>query len=271
MKNHFTLGSEWRVWDLQVQTILDDRYISLSEYYEDLKSTDPDKWNEYISMVGGEENAIKFDSRVYFNDESESREAISTNYVRNMFAFISVYSANVGCIGITDHNYWDNSLLDTFASYSKFSKIKVVCGVEVNVAGVHILVFFKTPPFNQLTFSEGIKVFLNNIKVYNQKSDGVLTVCTLGIEQVLSTIRKHKGIYIFPHCNSNNGLFQERGKTDRTYLGSVFNTRKRILLQGNSKDSIDKTKGYILTNPNNLFKAKAIFTTSPDSRCLKEI
>ena len=56
MSKDFNKGSIWRVWDLQVQTILDDRYISLNDYYESLKLNDPTLWKSYTEKVGGEAN-----------------------------------------------------------------------------------------------------------------------------------------------------------------------------------------------------------------------
>ena len=36
-------GSFWSKWDLQVQTILDDDYIQLKDYYTTIKSNDEAK------------------------------------------------------------------------------------------------------------------------------------------------------------------------------------------------------------------------------------
>ena len=46
-------GSIWRKWDLQVQTILDDGYVSLAEYAEDIKKNDSTNWQQYVAKVGG--------------------------------------------------------------------------------------------------------------------------------------------------------------------------------------------------------------------------
>ena len=40
-EDEFEKGSEWGIWALQVQTILDDCYVSLEDYYQELKKTDP--------------------------------------------------------------------------------------------------------------------------------------------------------------------------------------------------------------------------------------
>ena len=103
-------GSEWRSWDLQTQTILDDNYESLSQYADEIKKVNPSLWNSYITTVGGEENAILFDSKAYFNNSTTAKEERCINYVRNYFAFLDVFTPGLECIGITDHNYYDDLL-----------------------------------------------------------------------------------------------------------------------------------------------------------------
>lgn len=262
-------GSDWLICDLQIQTILDDRYTQLKDYFEDLKEIDPTKWNEFTSKVGGETNALKFDSNEYFNDRTVLKKDRVTNYVRTTFAYLETYSPHLQLIGVTDHNYYDDELLDGFYNYSSKSKCKAICGVELNIGGVHLLVFFKKPPFEKSNFSEGIKTFLSKIGIDNPKTNGVLTLATKEIRQVAELIQKEGGLYIFPHCNSNNGLFQERGKTDRTHLSDIFNNKTNIILQANSKKGIAATQSYIESNTV-LFKSNSIYTIASDGRCLKE-
>jgi ABC-type dipeptide/oligopeptide/nickel transport system ATPase component len=263
-------GSEWRKWDLQVQTILDDQYIPLRDYYIHLRDEDSEKWNRYISIVGGEDNALKFDSKEYFNDSSIIESDRCLNYVKNLFSFLSVYGENIGLIGLTDHNYYHNSLIDEFYNYSIKLGIKVICGVEINASGVHMLVYFDTIPYEKRSMSEGIKTFLSKIEVNNPKNGGVLTVSSKSVIDIMKEVHQQKGLYIFPHCNSNNGLFQERGRTDRTHLSDIFNFKPYILLQSNTKNSAKRTLEYIKSNPE-MFKSMPVFTISNDSRCLKDI
>ena len=262
-------GSEWRKWDLQVQTILDDGYKSLREFYAHLKEKDENKWNRYIAEVGGEENALRFDSKDYFNDTSISESDRCSNYVRNFLSFLSVFRDDLGLIGITDHNYCHGTLIDKLYEYSKSLKIKVICGVEINASGVHMLVYFDITPYEKRSMSEGINIFLSKIEVHNPKSNGVLTVSRKSVSDVINEVNSQSGLYIFPHCNSANGLFQERGKTDRTHLSDIYNHKPYILLQAKNKSSADQTLTYISSN--SLFKSTPIFTISNDSRCLKDI
>ncbi|MBT3748684.1 MAG: hypothetical protein HOG34_06830, partial [Bacteroidetes bacterium] len=264
-------GSIWRKWDLHVQTILDDGYLSLSSYHTELKSEDSGKWEEYVTKVGGEENALKYDSKDYFFGNTDDEKTRCINYVRNLFAFISIYNHEVGLIGITDHNYQHNLLLDTFSKYSSINNdLKVICGVEVNASGVHILVFFGAIPYGKSIMSKGIETFLSSIGVHNHKTNGVLTVSEKSVTDVLKEIIAQKGLYIFPHCNSDNGLFQERGRTDRTYLSDVYNWKSTILLQSRNKIDIEAISNYIQSKKNTL-RTTPVFTSSNDSRCLRYI
>lgn len=63
-------GSVWRKLDLQVQTILDDGYVSLASYSADIKAQNPVGWQQYTTNVGGEENALLFDSKEHYSDSS---------------------------------------------------------------------------------------------------------------------------------------------------------------------------------------------------------
>lgn len=209
MANIMSRGSEWGIWDLQVQTIIDDRYLSLSEYYVDLKKEDPEKWDQFIAKVGGEHKALLFDSKEYFNDGSIAPKERRYNYVRTTFAFLETFRPELSLIGITDHNYYDDWLIDEFCNYSQRNNLKVLAGIEINVTGVHMLIFFSKPLYGKSTYSEGLKTFLSKIDIDRPKNSGVLTVSQKSItKDVIPEILDQDGIYIYPHCNSSNGLFQ---------------------------------------------------------------
>src|SRR5205823_4092738 len=112
--------------------VLDDGYTSLATYAEELKASQPVKWQEYVAKVGGESNALLFDSKEYFGDCSVDKAERCRNYTRNLFAFLEVFNPELRCIGITDHNYWDEELLDSLIAYSKKAKCKIIPGVEIN-------------------------------------------------------------------------------------------------------------------------------------------
>ncbi len=194
-------------------------------------------------------------------------------YTRNTLAFIDVFREDVGCIGITDHNYYDDCLIDAFMSLNNNSLIKFISGVEINSNGIHILCFFGNKLYNKQTYSEGIKnflVFLVKLGVNSQKDGyGGLNLSAKQPSDVLNLVKDLDGICIFPHCNSDNGLFQERTKTDRTFLSNIFNHNDYIILQANNKSSIDKTFEYINIRTNQLISTP-IPTIASDGRKMSD-
>ena len=262
-------GSEWRKWDLQIQTILDDGYIPLNQYYTEIKTANPTGWLQYVAKVGGEQNALSFDSKEYFNNANISKNERCVNYVRNFFAFIDTFCPSLECIGITDHNYFDELLLDVFIDYAKKSRCKVIPGVEINCNGIHILLFFSGNLYSKQSFSSGIHAFLGKFGIHNRKNpDGTLVTTTADIKNIIDETNNNNGIVIFPHCNSNNGLFQERNSTDRTNLASIFNHQKLNLLQCQHHQSSITVSEYIKTNTS--LVSKFCCHISSDSRALRD-
>ncbi len=262
-------GSIWRKWDLQIQTILDDGYISLDQYAEEIKSSNPTAWQEYITKVGGETNALLYDSKPYFSDTNVPKNERCMNYVRNFFAFMEVFCPQLECIGITDHNYFDDCLIDTFIEYSKKSRLKIIPGVEINCTGIHMLLFFPETLYQQATFSAGIHTFLKKFNINTRKNaDGTLTTTSNDIKGIIDEVKKNAGIIIYPHCNSSNGLFQERTSTDRTHLADIFNYQKVNLLQSKHHKSSVSVSDYIKTN--SALVSKFCCHISSDARSLRD-
>jgi len=269
MSNFYPKGSEWRKWDLQTQTILDDNYISLKDYFAEVKAADPTGWQEYIKKVGGEENALLYDSKTYFSDERIPQSEWCTNYVRNYFAFLETFNPDLECIGLTDHNYFDDLLLDTFIQYARESKCKIIPGVEVNCQGIHLLLFFPAALYQKETFSAGIHAFLMKFNINNRTNDrGVLTTTSVDIKEILNEVKKNGGIIIYPHCNSSNGLFQERTATDRTHLADIFNHQKVNILQSQNHQACTELAAYISSNQ--ALTSKFCMHISSDARSLRD-
>lgn len=266
----YSKGALWRKWDLQVQTILDDNYVELVSYYQELKQSRPDQWDIFVSSIGSEELVLKYDSKAYFyTDGTDAPKTCARNYARNFVAFLEAFTEGESCIAITDHNYDHDFLLDELKIAAQGKRVSVICGVEINVQGVHMLALFEDKLYAKDTFSAGLKTFLTKINVNNKKTGGVLTVSDLSYRDVLDEISKNDGILIYPHCNSSNGLFQERGKTDRTHLADHFNYGGFNILQGKNKIACDKTLEYIKTNA--AFKSEVCFTLGSDARCLNDV
>ncbi|MEW6505891.1 MAG: hypothetical protein AB1457_18215, partial [Chloroflexota bacterium] len=259
-------GSEWRRWDLQVQTILDDNYTSLKDYSEAIKANDADRWQQYVARVGGEPNAILFDSKTHFNDVAKDKKARCTDYARNLFAFVEVFNPELACIGFTDHNYFDDCLLDVLIDCSKRSRCKAIAGVEINCNGVHLLVFFGEKPYGKDTYSAGIQAFLAKLDIDAPKKNGILTTTTCNIKDLIARVQDNDGILIYPHCNGPKGLFQ---LADKTILAETFNSQKLNLLQFQNREGFDGLEKYIKSNLN--LKSKYSMHISSDSRALKDV
>jgi ABC-type cobalamin/Fe3+-siderophores transport system ATPase subunit len=271
MEKLYPYGSQWRKWDLQVQTILDDEYIELKEYAEVLEKSNPKEWDLFIEKVGSKCDALKFDSKEYFSTDSTDKPKVrAQNHAKTFIAFLEAFHKEEVCVAITDHNYDHLYLLDALLNASKNSKVNIIGGVEINVQGVHILALFEHPLYEKDTFSEGIATFLSKIEVDRKKTNGTLTVSNRSYTEVLNKINENNGITIYPHCNSDNGLFQERGKTDRTHLRDQFNHQDFNILQGKNKSGGDKLLGYIKSRDHDL-TSKCCYTTATDARCLKDI
>ena len=148
-QDNYSRGSEWGIWDLQVQTILDNRYEQLKDYYQSIKTAEPEKWEQFVQKVGGETNALLYDSKEYFNNESVDKKERYTNYIRATFAFIEIFQPELKLFAITDHNYYNDCLIDEFYKYSIDNSCKVICGVEINIGGIHLLIYFKKPPIKK--------------------------------------------------------------------------------------------------------------------------
>ncbi len=270
MSKKYTRGSTWRKWDLQVQTILDDGYISISEYADELKSADSEKWEELCQFVGSEEQVLKYDSRnYYYTDRTDNAKTRADNYAKVFIGFLEIFHSHeemVVCL--TDHNYYDGNLVDSLLKTSKDSVITVLPGVEINVGGVHQLVVFNETCYGKSNFSDTIKHFLSQIGVANAKTEGVLTVSSVSYEHVINEVNKCGAFLMYAHCNSTKGLFQERGKTDRTHLANQFNFQEINVLQAQAKSAALVTSAYIETSPS--LKMGHVFTLGSDARSLRD-
>lgn len=270
MSSKYILGSQWRKWDLQVQTIIDDGYVSIESYAEDLKAEYPREWQELCTRIGSEDLVKKYDSKTYFStDPNDGEKLRAKNYAKVFVNFLDVFNQEEVVVCITDHNYYHPFLIDALLKESKNTKVTVLPGIEINVGGVHMLVVFDKLAYGKTTYAENLKHFLSQIKVHNPKDNGVLTVSSASYTEVIDEVTQLKGLIIYPHCNNPNGLFQERGKTDRTHLAGHYNYQPFNILQSQTKASADTTSAYIATRT--ALTSGHVFTLGTDARCLKDI
>lgn len=268
---NYNKGSEWKKWDLQVQTILDDNYLSISNYWDDLKHRFPDECQRLIEKIGSEDSIIKYDSKEYFfTDKTDNEKIRSKNYAKLFLNFIDIFNENAGAICITDHNYDHAYLLDSLVEESKNHSVKVLPGVEINIQGVHALVVWGRFFYKKNSYSESIKHFLSKINIDNKKNGESLSVSNKSYAEVIDAIKETGGLLIYPHCNSDNGLFQERGKTDRTHLADWFNFQEFNVLQSKNKKSAESVTNIIKVKSQTL-KSNFVFTLGSDARSLKDV
>ena len=262
-------GSFWSKWDLQVQTILDDDYIPLKNYFKNVKSVDEEKWNRFVEEIGKEEDVLLFDSKEYFFNGQGSDKNRADNYANVFFTFLEDYCPDLECIAITDHNHIHDHLMNSLWNKSQKSKIKIIPGVEVNSDGIHMLLLFSKIPCQKDNYSEGIKTFLTTIGVVNKKNKGSYMLTNDNVLTVMEKTMSHGGLVIFAHCNSDNGLFQERPRTDRTLLANIYNEYPFVILQERTASGIKRLKEHVDSHDN--LSSKAIITIASDARKLSDI
>ncbi len=264
--------SAWRKWDLQVQTILDDWYDSIDGYFDELKKNNPEKIDLLVTKIWSEELIKKYDSKnYYFTDSSDTKKNKAKNYSKLLLNYIDIFNSDIWAIWVTDHNYYDDYLIDELINESKNTNVKVIPWVEVNIWWIHTLVFFWKIPYWKTTFSEWIKMFLSKLDINNPKDNWALTVSPKSNIELIDIVKEKEvdWIIIYPHCNSSNWLFQDRTRTDRTHLANIYNSQELNILQAQNKTSADTISSYISTKP--LLKSGFKFTLCSDSRCLKNI
>lgn len=270
MSSQYTRGSVWRKWDLQVQTILDDGYVSIDTYAEELKASQPDKWEALCDRIGSEELVKKYDSKAYFSsDPSDNEKQRAQNYAKLFITYLDIFIGEDAVVCVTDHNYYHPYLIDALLKEARTTRITILPGVEINIGGVHKLVIFDKLVYEKTSYSESIKHFLSQIGIHNPTENGVLTVSSKSYTDVLDEVEKLGALVIYAHCNSSNGLFQERGKTDRTHLAAHYNYQEFNVLQAKNKASADSTSANIETR--STLKSGHVFTLGTDARSLKDV
>jgi hypothetical protein len=133
-----------------------------------------------------------------------------------------------------------------------------------------MLLFFPTNLYGKETFSAGIHAFLMKFDINNPRNnEGALTTTTFDIKKIIDEVRKNGGLIIYPHCNSSNGLFQERTSTDRVHLADIFNHQKINVLQSRHQQSSIAVAEYIKTNSS--LTSKFCSHISSDARALRDV
>ncbi|KKR89414.1 MAG: ATPase involved in DNA repair [Candidatus Uhrbacteria bacterium GW2011_GWD2_41_121] len=199
MVNAYSKGSEWRKWDLQVQTYLDPRW------------TWPDNY------PAGDER------------EAERQDKFNVDLVEHCI------SNNIAVIAITDHNT-GKAIDPLLAKNSELGgKITVLPGVEIiSSEGIHLVVIFNPHSTENRwsTWNETISNFLTAISMpqpaFHGENNHTPATANCTAEDIISKAREYNGITIFAHAHSTNGGL---------FCKSDARTRKRLLETTNILDA----------------------------------
>lgn len=191
MTTKYPKGSEWRKWDLQVQTYVDPRWVWPPDY--------PDQ-------------------------EDQRRKKFNADLIQHCI------DNDIKAIAITDHNSGEaiDGLLVKNTEIDE--PISILPGVEIiSSEGIHILAIFNPVTGRGVnnrwnTWEETIRQFLTAINMPQPAfhGEGNMTPATANetAENIIKKIEQFDGITIFPHANSTNGGL---------FCKSDSRTRKRLL------------------------------------------
>lgn len=188
-------GSEWRKWDLQVQTRRDAQYLCLGQ------STLSEEQLEKLKSVTGLSTA-----EITSQEKSISPE----KYAKLFVSFLTNFS-DISVVGITDHNSGKelDSLL--FEAEQTDGKLVILPGVEIaSNQGIHILCLFDPRNKWKETWAESIDHLLTEFGVpgsgFNEYQQPLHS--SRSAQEIMEIVDGKKGLCIFAHIGTDNGLFK---------------------------------------------------------------
>ncbi len=192
---NFPKGSEWRKWDLQVQTRLDLNYSCLGT-----NSLSPEQLKKITEVTGLKESEIT----------SNEKELNAEQYSKLFISYLDLFT-DISVLAITDHNRGDE--LDYLISASKLAEraLTILPGVEISSShGIHILGVFDPNRKWKNTWSECIDHFMTEIGLIRNRfnSAGQPLNSPLTSQEILEILKKRNGLGIFAHIGTDNGLFK---------------------------------------------------------------
>ncbi len=199
MTSVYPKGSEWRKWDLQVQTYLDPRW------------TWPDNY------PAGDEK------------EAERQDKFNLDLINHCVNY------GIAVIAITDHNT-GKAIDPLLIKNSELgNKITILPGVEViSSEGIHLIVIFNPLSTENRwpTWNETINNFLTAISMpqpaFHGENNHTPATANCTAEDIILKAREYSGISIFAHAHSTNGGL---------FCKSDARTRKRLLEKTNILDA----------------------------------
>ena len=188
-------GSEWRKWDLQVQTRLDQNYVCLGN--SSLSTTDLQK---LITATELTKNEIT----------SQEKEIDAQKYAKLFLKYVELFT-DISVLGITNHNTGleIDALIDETKRSSR--EITILPGVEVaSSQGLHILCLFDPDKMWRNDWAESVDHFLTELGLtngaFNAQNQPLNSTKTA--QEILDITYKKGGLCIFAHIGTDNGLFK---------------------------------------------------------------
>ncbi len=254
----YTKGSEWRMWDLQVQTRLDKSYKPLGAQHG-LAQADLQKLKD-LSGLTEEEITIK------------ETQIPSDRYARLLLAYTQLFT-DIKVLGITDHN--SGAELDSLISESKNFDIHVIPGVEISSAqGIHMLCFFNPETPWKTSWARTIEDLMTELKCPQPFDNNKQPqICGDTCQVILDKISFHNGLVIFPHITNENGLFKSSATANggSAHIDIYKHKGCRAVQIPTTGIIKEGTKNVIEGNDDNYGKKKVGQFRCSDSRNLKEI
>ena len=251
-------GSEWRKWDLQVQTRLDHGYKSLGQAH----SLSAENFSKLQKLSGLTEKEITL----------QETQISSDKYAKLLLAYTQLFTA-IKVIGITDHNRGD--LLDDLIKEAKNFEISVIPGVEISSAqGIHMLCLFDADKPWKKTWAGSIDSLMTELECKEPFSKTKQPQnCKKPCEAIMDAIAGHGGLVIYPHVTNDNGLFKKSGVAiSGNVHADIYKHRECKAVQIPTSGSVGVNVKNILEgrDPNYGSKKVAQIRCS-DSRALKDI
>lgn len=194
MTAKYPKGSEWRKWDLQVQTRIDANYSCLGS-----GSLTREQLDKLIAHSGLTEVEIT----------AQEKSISAQKYAKLLVSYLDLFT-DLNVIAITDHNSGEE--LDAILAESNLptKRIVVLPGVEVSSShGIHILCIFDPARPWRSTWKESIDHLLTELGItgarFNAQKQPVNV--TASSQEVLEAVNAKGGVCIFAHIGTDNGLF----------------------------------------------------------------
>lgn len=238
MKDEYQKGSEWRKWDLQVQTYIDPRF----------------------SWPSG-----------YPSDDVAKRERFNPDFIQHCI------DNDISVVAITDHNSGEaiDGLLKENKELGE--PISILPGVEViSSEGIHILAIFNPLSTKNRwdSWGETTRQFLTAISMpqpaFHGGGNTIPATANETAENIIKKIDQFEGITIFPHANSTNGgLFCESDSRTRKRLLKLSNI---LDAAADVKNALNRIQEFEQKLKNHQFDSENFaFINTSDSRKIADV